>query len=305
MDLLTLWLWPLVALCVLPAALVYFGLHVVGRGIIFVDLALAQIAALGIATAVLLGADAEHGKLPYVLAIGFTVGGAALFSLTRFRHPRVPHEAIIGIIYIVSAAAATLVLSRTAAGDEEIKNLLVGNVLLVSRSEVLRTLALYVGVGVVHFALRRKFHLVSFDPEAAERQGMSVRLWDFLFYATFGLVVTSFVRIAGVYLVFSYLIVPAVCGALLSSRTATRLAIGWIVALTAGVSGLVLSTEWQSMDLPTGPTIVCIFGAFLILTGAIAFAQSRRSPAAAAQGSGPEPAMPARETPAGLRSPSP
>lgn len=278
MDLFSLWLWPLIALIALPAILVYFGLHVVGRGIIFVDLALAQIAALGIATAILLGADPDHGTLPYVLAIGFTLAGSALFSLTRFRHPRVPHEAIIGIIYIVAAAAATLVLSRTAAGDEEIKNLLVGNILLVSRAEVLRTLLLYGAVGAVHFALRRKFHLVSFDTDEAERQGMSVRLWDFLFYATFGLVVTSFVRIAGVYLVFSYLIVPAVCGALLSSRTAVRLAIGWVVALTAGVAGLVLSTEWQSMDLPTGPTIVCLFGGLLMISGAIAGARAYRAP---------------------------
>jgi zinc/manganese transport system permease protein len=274
-DLFTLWLWPLITLIALPAMLVYFGLHVVGRGIIFVDLALAQIAALGISTAILLGADPEHGAMPYVLAIGFTLAGSALFSLTRFRHPRVPHEAIIGIIYIVAAAAATMVLSRTAAGDEEIKNLLVGNLLLVSRVEVLRTLALYLVVGVFHFALRRRFYLISFEPEEAERRRMSVRWWDFLFYATFGLVVTSFVRIAGVYLVFSYLIVPAVCGALLSSRTAVRLAIGWVVALTAGVSGLLLSTQWQSMDLPTGPTIVCMFGAFLALTGAIAYSQSR------------------------------
>ena len=275
MDLFTLWLWPLVALIALPAILVYFGLHVVGRGIIFVDLALAQIAALGIATAILLGADPDHGVMPYALAIAFTIAGAALFSLTRFRHPRVPQEAIIGIIYIVAAAAATLVLSRTAAGDEEIKNLLVGNILLVSRSEVLRTLALYAAVGALHFSLRRKFHLLSFDTEEAERLGMSVRLWDFLFYATFGLVVTSFVRIAGVYLVFSYLIVPAVCGALLSSRTAMRLTIGWCVALTTGVTGLLLSTQWQSMDLPTGPTIVCVFGAFLILSGATAWVRSR------------------------------
>ncbi len=276
MELLTLWLWPLVALVLLPAILVYFGMHVVGRGIIFVDLALAQIAALGIATSILFGADPEHGSLPQVLAIGFTLAGAALFSLTRFRHARVPQEAIIGIIYIVAAAASTLVLSRTAAGDEEIKNLLVGNLLLVSRNEVLRTLALYLVVGALHFALRRKFHLVSFDEHEAERRGMNLRLWDFLFYATFGLVVTSFVRIAGVYLVFSYLIVPAVCGALLSSRTATRLAIGWGVALTAGLSGLLLSTQWESLDLPTGPTIVCLFGLLLALSGALAYLQHRR-----------------------------
>jgi zinc/manganese transport system permease protein len=273
MELFSLWLWPLVALVVLPAVLVYFGLHVVGRGVIFVDLALAQIAALGIATAVLLGADPEHGMLPHVLAIGFTIAGAALFSLTRFRHPRVPQEAIIGIIYIVAAAAATLVLSRTAAGDEEIKNLLVGNILLVSKAEVLRTAALFFGVGALHYWLRQKFYLISFDLEEAERQGMSVRLWDFAFYATFGLVVTSFVRIAGVYLVFSYLIVPAVCGALLSSRTSVRLAIGWAVALVAGVSGLALSTQWESMDLPTGPTIVCLFGLLLLLSGVFAFAR--------------------------------
>lgn len=277
MELFSLWLWPLIALIVLPAMLVYFGLHVVGRGVIFVDLALAQIAALGIATAVLMGADAEHGLLPQALAIGFTMAGAALFSLTRFRHPRVPQEAIIGIIYIVSAAAATLVLSRTAAGDEEIKNLLVGNVLLVSQAEVLRTAALFLGVGALHYRLRKKFYLISFDLDEAERQGMSVRLWDFAFYATFGLVVTSFVRIAGVYLVFSYLIVPAVCGALLSARTGVRLAIGWGVALIAGVSGLALSTQWESMDLPTGPTIVCLFGLMLVLSGAMAFVRARRA----------------------------
>lgn len=277
MDLLTLWLWPLVALIVLPAALVYFGLHVVGRGIIFVDLALAQIAALGIATAVLLGADPDHSILPLALALLFTLAGAALFSLTRFRHPLVPQEAIIGIIYIVSAAAATLLLSRTAAGDEEIKNLLVGNILLVSRGEVLGTAALFAAVGALHYWLRRKFYLVSFDLDEAERQGISVRLWDFIFYATFGLVVTSFVRIAGVYLVFSYLIVPAVCGALLSSRAPVRLAIGWGVALIAGIGGLILSTEWASMDLPTGPTIVCIFGLLLILSGLFAISKGRKA----------------------------
>ncbi len=275
MDLLTLWFWPLVALVVLPAALVYFGLHVVGRGIIFVDLALAQIAALGIATAVLLGADPDHSILPYALAIVFTMAGAALFSLTRFRHPRVPQEAIIGIIYIVAAAAATMILSRTAAGDEEIKSLLVGNILLVSRAEVLRTTALFGVVLALHYWLRRKFYLISFDLDEAERQGMNVRMWDFIFYATFGLVVTSFVRIAGVYLVFSYLIVPAVCGALLSARTSMRLAIGWGVALIAGIGGLVLSTEWASLDLPTGPTIVCIFGLLLVVSGILAAFKGR------------------------------
>lgn len=277
MDLFTLWLWPLMALVLLPGLLVYLGLHVVERGVIFVDLALAQVAALGVAVAMLLGADPEHDRLPYFMALGFTFLGAALFALTRFRHVRVPQEAIIGIVYIVSAAASVMVLSKTAEGDEAIKNLLVGNILLVTRSQVLMTFGLFVALAVVHVVFRRKFLTVSFDVARAVEQRINPRLWDFVFYVTFGFAVTSFVQIAGVYLVFSYLIVPAVCGALLAERVGVRLAIGWIVAFVAGVTGLVLSTEWTSMDLPTGPTIVCTFGALLVITGVIAGIRNRRA----------------------------
>lgn len=264
MEIFTLWLWPLLALILLPGLLVYFGLHVVERGIIFVDLALAQIAALGVCVALAFGAHPGHDALPYVLSLVFTLLGAALFAWTRFRHPRVPQEAIIGIIYVVAAAAATLVLSHTAEGDEALKNLLVGNVLLVTKAEVLRTFGLFAAIAVVHALLRRKFLLVTFQEDEAKRRGMALRTWDFLFYATFGVTVTSFVQITGVYLVFSYLIVPAVCGALLSADIRVRLAIGWIVALAAGLSGLLLSVKLESLDLPTGPTIVCSFGALLI-----------------------------------------
>lgn len=265
MAIFTLWLWPLLALILLPGILVYFGLHVVERGIIFVDLALAQVAALGVCVAIVLGAHPGE-LLPYLLSLCFTLLGAALFSLTRFRHPRVPHESIIGIIYVVAAAAATLVLSHSAEGDEALKNLLVGNILLVGRGEVLRTAALYAAIGVVHYLLRDRFLLLTFDEEGARRKGLKVRLWDFLFYGTFGFVVTSFVQIAGVYLVFSYLIVPAVCGALLSDKIRNRLAIGWAVAFVAGLAGLLLSVQLASLDLPTGPAIVCAFGVLLILS---------------------------------------
>lgn len=270
MELFTLWLWPLVALIALPGLLVYFGLHVVERGVIFVDLALAQIAALGVCVALAMGAEVGHSALPYVLSLVFTLLGAALFAWTRFRHPRVPQESIIGIIYVVAAAAATLVLSHTAEGDEALKNLLVGNVLLVTRQEVLRTLGLFALIGFVHWVLRGRFLQVTFREQQARAEGVSLRLWDFLFYATFGLTVTSFVQITGVYLVFSYLIVPAVCGALLSSRIRSRLAIGWGVALAAGLSGLSLSVYGTSLDLPTGPTIVCCFGLTLLVCAAVA-----------------------------------
>jgi zinc/manganese transport system permease protein len=277
MELFTLWLWPLLAVVLLPGLLVYLGLHVVERGVIFVDLALAQVAALGVAVAILMGGHPEDHLLPYAMALLFTFLGAGIFSLTRFRHVRVPQEAFIGIVYIVSAAAAVVVLSKTAEGDEAIKNLLVGNILLVSKQEVLETFGLFLLLGLFHFLFRRRFIEVSFDEEGARARGVSLRLWDFLFYVTFGFVVTSFVLIAGVYLVFSYLIVPAVCGALLSQRIGPRLAIGWGVALTAGLSGLLLSTQWTSMDLPTGPTIVCLFGLLLLLSGAVAWARRTRN----------------------------
>jgi zinc/manganese transport system permease protein len=264
MEIFTLWLWPLLALILLPGLLVYFGLHVVERGIIFVDLALAQIAALGICVAIALGSHPGHDLFPYVLSVVFTLMGAGLFAWTRFKHPRVPQESIIGIIYVVAAAAATLVLSHSAEGDEALKSLLVGNVLLVTKTEVLRTFGLFAAIATVHTLLREKFLMVTFNEEEAKAKGIALRSWDFLFYATFGLTVVSFVQITGVYLVFSYLIVPAVCGALLSANIRTRLIIGWIVAFVAGVSGLLFSVKLVTLDLPTGPTIVCCFGGLLI-----------------------------------------
>lgn len=269
MNLFDLWLWPLVALILLPGILVYLGLHVVERGIIFVDLALAQIAALGVCVAIVIGDHPGQHSHTYLMSLLFTLIGAALFSWTRFRHPRVPHEAIIGVIYVVAAAAATLVLSHSAEGDEALKSLLLGNILLVTRNEVLRTFALYAVIAGLHWVLRDRFLTNTFDEQRALRMGR-LRMWDFLFYATFGIVVTSFVQIAGVYLVFSYLIVPAVCGALLSSRVLTRLIVGWSVAFVAGVSGLLISVGWEGLDVPTGPTIVCSFGLLLLLCAGLA-----------------------------------
>jgi len=253
--------WPIVACVLLPWLLVYLGLHVVQRGIIFIDIAMAQMAALGICVAVLFRLELESWTT-FVIALAFTLAGAAIFSVTGKRTSQIPQEAVIGIAYVVAAAAAVLLLSRAAEGDEEIKNMLVGNILLVTPREVWERFALFAGVGIFHFVFRRNFLLVSFDRDGAYQKGLRVRWWDFFFYAVFGLVVTSFVRIAGVLLVFSYLIVPAVCGINLAQRTANRLLIGWFIALLGGIAGLFLSYWW---DLPSGAAIVCTFGALLIL----------------------------------------
>jgi zinc/manganese transport system permease protein len=255
--------WPIMACVLLPWLLVYLGLHVVQRGIIFIDIAMAQMASLGICVAVLFHVDLASWTT-FAIALGFTLFGAAVFSVTGKRASQIPQEAVIGISYVVAAAAAVLLLSRAAEGDEQIKQMLVGNILLVTPLEVWKCFALFVAVGIGHFVLRRNFLLVSFDRDKAYEHGLRVRWWDFLFYALFGLVVTSFVRIAGVLLVFSYLIVPAVCGINLARSLANRLLIGWVIALLGGVAGLFLSFQW---DLPSGAAIVCTFGVLLIAIG--------------------------------------
>ncbi len=249
------------ACVLLPWLLVYLGLHVVQRGIIFIDIAMAQMASLGICVALLFHFDLQS-PVTFAIGLGFTLLAAAVFSLTGKRASQVPQEAVIGIAYVVAAATAVLLLSRAAEGDEQIKTMLVGNILLVTPAEVGICFVLFALVGILHFLLRKTFLLVSFNRDGAYEKDLNVRGWDFLFYAAFGLVVTSFVRIAGVLLIFSYLIVPAVCGISLARTVGKRLLIGWLIALLGGVGGLYFSF-WG--DFPSGAAIVCTFGALLIL----------------------------------------
>ena len=251
--------WPLIACLLLPGILVYLGLHIVQREIIFVDLALAQVAALGACLGILLHYDPGTWQ-SYGLSLGFTLMGAAIFTLTRTTTHRVPQEALIGIVYVVAAALGILLLSNSAEGNEELRRTLIGEVLLVTPRQVARTFALFVVIGIVHFIFRKQFLAISFEP--AKARGLSIRWWDFLFYAMFGWVVTSFVQIGGVLLVFSYLIVPAVCANFLATRLRWMLLIGWIVATLASLLGLYGSYQ---LDLPTGAAVVCALAAELIL----------------------------------------
>ena len=228
---------------------------------IFVDLALAQIAALGATIAILAGFD-PHGQGAYWLSLAFTFVGAAVFAFARTRRGHIPQEAFIGIAYAVASAAAILAMSKATGETEHLKDMLVGNILAVSRHEVLKTALLYGAIGVFHYIFRRRFLLISTDPEQAEAKGISIRFWDFLFYASFGFVVTSSVAIAGVLLVFCYLIVPSVGAMLFADRVGPRLAIGWTMGTLVSALGVYFSVL---LDLPTGATIVCTFGAVLIV----------------------------------------
>src|SRR5713101_6029468 len=255
---------PFVASLILTGIHAYLGVHVVERGVIFVDLSLAQIAALGSTVAVLTGAD-PHGGASYWVSLGFTFLGAAVFAVVRVRRARIPQEAIIGICYAVASAAAILAMSKSATQTEHLKEMLVGNILTVSWEEVRYTAMIYGAIGLFHYLLRKKFLLISLHPQVAEQQRVSVRLWDFLFYASFGFVVTSAVSIAGVLLVFCYLIVPSVGAMLYAEKIGPRLAIGWTMGTLVSALGVYLSLK---IDLPTGATIVCTFGIVLILMAA-------------------------------------
>ena len=258
--------WPFVACLLFPPLLVYLGLHVVKREVIFVDLALAQVATLGTCVALLMGHHFDD-RITFWISLGVTFIGAAFVSWTRSsRKAAVPQEAIIGITFVVAAAGVILLLSRVAGGKEELEHLLTGDILNVTRDEIGQRGILFGLIAMFYAAFHRRFALISSADDEAETNGISVRLWDFLFYASFAIVVVSFVRIAGVLLTFAYLIVPAVCGTMLAEQWAKRLVVGWLVAVSASLVGL-----WASykMDLPTGAAIVCASGLLLAVVGII------------------------------------
>lgn len=266
--------WPLAACLILPPLLVYLGLHVVKREVIFVDLALAQVATLGTCIALIMGYHFED-RITFWISLAVTFAGAALFSWTRSTDEQpVPQEAIIGITFVVAAAGVILLLSRVAGGKEELEHLLTGDILNVTSLEVGQRALVFAGLAAFYASFHKRFALISTAPSTAIAEGLNVRLWDFLFYAAFAIVVVMFVRVAGVLLTFAYLIVPAVCGVALAETWKQRLIIGWVVAVTASLLGL-----WASyrFDLPTGAAIVCACGLLLVLTGILATFRRRQA----------------------------
>lgn len=247
-------LWPsfLVAVC-LVGIHAYFGIQVLARNVIFVDLALAQIAALGATVAFMLGHPAQS-LATYGYSLTFTMLAAVLLAFTRAWATRVPQEALIGVIYVVAAAASILLIDRAPQGAEHLKQILTGNILTSGLNEIAVIVPLYLVVALLHFLLRH--HLA--------RSG-SLFL-EFVFYATFGLVVTSSVALAGVLLVFSFLIIPAAIGVMFASTLSKQLAIGWIAGILTSAAGFAASFTF---DLPTGAAIVCAFGVALALAGLV------------------------------------
>jgi len=263
---LELMLPPFVACMILVSIHSYLGLHVIAREVIFVDLSLAQMAALGTTTGLLVGIAPGSGTAQ-LMALAFVVLGAALFAATRTHgKSRVPQEAIIGIVYVVASAAALLVADKAPRGADAIKDVLVGTILWVTWPTIARLAIAYAILGAALFVPRRRFETISFTPEAAAAEGWRLRWWDFWFYCIFGIVITFSVPLGGVLLVFSFLVVPAVTAFLFTRRPMRLTVIAWLTG--AAASGLGLFLSYKS-DLPTGPTIVCSYGAVLLLAGLV------------------------------------
>ncbi|HET7791399.1 MAG TPA: iron chelate uptake ABC transporter family permease subunit [Gemmatimonadales bacterium] len=264
---LQLMLPPFVACMVLVAMLSYLGLHVIAREVIFVDLSLAQMAALGSLSALLFHVDPDSNTA-YMFALTATALGAFLFALTRGSGgtSRVPQEAFIGIVYVVASAAAVLVADKVPGGGEAVEKTLVGSLLWVTWPQIVKLALVYAGLGAFQYIFRKRFLTISFHPEEATRNGWRVRWWDFLFYLAFGVVITLAVPLAGVLMVFSFLVVPAVTANLFTGNKRTLALISWSTGALASAVGLWLSYR---ADLPTGPLIVCMYGLLLLVAGAL------------------------------------
>ena len=243
---------PIVAGLVILSIHTYLGLHVIARGVIFVDLAFAQIAARGATVGFLLGVEHDT-PMALAFSVGFTLVGALIFSFSRLEETVVPQEAVIGITFVVASAAVILIAGFTAEGAEHIAETLTGTLIWVAWPEIIRMALAYTIIGVIYFVFRKPFLTVSLGEHDTPR----VRTWDFLFYALFGIVISFSVPVAGVLMVFSSLVIPAVVAFLFTSRFSAALWIAWAVGTVTLVTGVVASFQ---ADIPTGPLLVCMFG---------------------------------------------
>ncbi len=255
---------PFAECMVLVAIHTYLGIHVLRRRVIFVDLALAQTAALGTTVGFLFGIMPDT-TAALIFSMIFTFVGAAIFALTRIRGERVPQEAVIGLFYAIMAASAVLVVQKTH-GAEHMDDILVGSILWVKWADVGIAAAAYAFIGVVHYIFRKQFLLISENPDEAYKRGMNVKAWDFLFYLTFGFVISFSVRVAGVLLVFVFLVAPAIMAFMITNRLKPQLLIGWTMGTIVTVLGLLISFV---ADLPSGPTVISFYGIVLVI-GALA-----------------------------------
>ncbi len=251
----------LLAALILAGIHAYLGYHVVSRGVIFVDLSLAQVSALGATVAFCAGIRSEG--LTYLVSLAFTLAGAFVISIARTRDDRVPHEAFIGILYAAATAVPLLLLAHHAEGSELLHHMIAGSLLTVTPHELVKIAILYSLLGLFFYRFRSRFDAISRNRAQASADGVNVVWWDFLFYAAFALVVTSSVAIAGVLLVFALLVIPPVTALLITTTPAKRLALGWTIGVVGALVGVAASV---TLDWPAGPAVIATLAGLLVLT---------------------------------------
>ncbi|MFC2076271.1 metal ABC transporter permease [candidate division KSB1 bacterium] len=264
---------PFVACLTLMGIHVYFGIHVLKREIIFIDIAMAQIAALGGTISVLLPVEVTTewgiksyeahgtGALAYAMSLVLVLIAATVFTLLRSEKLFVSIEALIGIAFAMATTGAVILIDKGAGGDVHLKEMLVGSILWVKWSTILKSLAVYLVIGGLHYRFRDKVLLVTEDYDKAKASGVRVKLWDFFFYLTLGIVVTHAVKIGGILVVFAFLIIPASISVLFSDSWVTRIRIGWLVGTVVTTLGLYFS--W-TVDVPSGPSVILFLGLALL-----------------------------------------
>lgn len=257
-----------IAAVIVGLVLSYFGVHVVGRGIVFVDLALGQISSLGVAIAVYLGTGSTW------IPIAATLIGAFLLSLIKISDKRLKQEAIIGIIYAISSALTVLLISKSAHGDSAVQEVLFGNMLAVSWEQITTLGIVFGGLALLHIIFHKQFFKLTemYEDNRSEEVGI-FNLWNFLFYISIGLAIVFAVEIGGVIPIFAYLIIPAVCGIMLAKSRIYVVVFALVISVLGGFFGLNLSFNY---DFPAGSSIVALLGVLFIIVSIINGVQSLR-----------------------------
>ena len=260
---------PITASVILAGLLSFFGNHILSRGIIFIDIAIAQIAALGTMIGLLLGL-AEQSALVQVLSYIFTLGIISLFALTKFRDQRIPQEAIIGIIYCVGLGLASLFAEKIPGGSNFITKTITGNILWVTWKQMWPLVFLLLVVVLIHSFFGKHFIKISSEPNGYPFSPKRLRMYELLFYVSFGLVIVKSVQIGGIFLVFILLIAPSTAATLFTNTWKTRFIWSWIIGIIGSVIGMYLS---YSLNISNGPAIVCLLGIIVFILAFIVLAR--------------------------------
>ncbi len=263
-ELITMLGFPFLGCLAIVAIVGYMGLHVLKREVVFIDIALAQMAAVGVIVPHLLFHAHHDSPLTFIFPLVFTTAAAAFYAFARSRVVQIPLEATIGVSYAIASGAALFLIGVQPGGHVHVKQMLIGSILWTTGSDVAWCAAVFSVVGLLFYLMRKPFTRISDDYEAAVRAGMKVVGWDFLFYALLGIVIILAVRIAGVVIVFCFLIIPATTSAIFSSKWRIRLLLTWLFGAVASLLGLVFA---YCLDFSLGPSVALFSGLVLVVCG--------------------------------------